>query len=198
MKVKLIAAIGKNRELGKVDLSKCKFELPAWVLPGDMKRQRELTLGNFVLMGRRTYESLPEKVRPLPDRINIILTGDRNYKVTDEVLLLYNEEDFIKFVNLPHPTSPYKGEEKDNGEKDLWIFGGAEIYKNFIKYADEMYITEVNGEFPECNVFFPEINLSEWELVSKERGNKQVVGQTKKPESHEFYYCVYKRIYPKG
>lgn len=196
MKIKLIVAMGKNRELGKVNLESGKFELPNWTLPGDMQRLKDLTKDGYLFMGERTWESLPEKIRPLKDRISIILTYNTNYsdkfneKEKEEfkkgnILILNSEEEFLKFI------------ENDNTGKTLWIFGGAMVYKNFIKYASELYITEVNGEFPECNVYFPEINMQDWKMISKERGNEETSNQIKKPESHEFWYCVLSSIISK-
>lgn len=195
MQIKLIVAVGKNREMGKVDLGTGKFELPNWVLPGDMQRLKDLTKNGYLFMGERTWESLPEKIRPLKERISIILTHNKNYSdkfnenekqefEKGNIIILNSEEEFQKFI----------GDESKGGV--LWIFGGAMVYKSFEKYASELYITEVNGEFPECNVIFPDLDLqneSKWKLVSKERGN-QNADQTKKPESHEFYYCVYRRV----
>ncbi len=180
MKIKIIAAKGKNGELGTVNKETGVYVLPNWVLPGDMKRVKELTENHFVLMGRRTWESLPPRFRPLPNRTNIILTRDKNYQVPEGVLLLNSEQDFLNFILLHQKLA----------QKDLWLFGGAEIYKNFMQYADEIYVTEVDGEFSDCNVFFPEIDLKSWQLVSKEDGYLPN-GQNKKEPSHRFFNCVY-------
>lgn len=199
MQIKLIVAVGRNREMGKVDLESGKFELPNWTLPGDMQRMKAVTTGGYLFMGERTWESLPEKIRPLKDRVSIILTHNKNYpdkfneKEREEfskgnIIIINSEEEFQKFIS------------DENKGGVLWIFGGAMVYKSFEKYASELYITEVEGEFPECNVIFPDLDLqneNKWKLVSKERGNQNLeekTGQTKKPASHEFYYCVYRRV----
>ena len=98
MKIKLIAAIGKNRELGKVDIQKGLFELPSWTLPGDMKHLKDITLGGYLVMGDRTWESLPEKLRPFAGRTSVVLSQKKDYSLPEGVILLNSEEEFVKFA----------------------------------------------------------------------------------------------------
>ncbi|MEK7177541.1 MAG: dihydrofolate reductase, partial [Patescibacteria group bacterium] len=113
-----------------------------WYIPEDFKRFKELTSGHVVIMGRKTYESLPENFRPLPNRINIMITRDVNYKV-EGVIVYHSLEEVMK--NL---ESKFKDE--------VFIIGGAEIYKQGIKYADKLYLTLVDKEYLDADAFFPE------------------------------------------
>lgn len=132
--ISIIAAIGKNRELGKDNKL-------LWQIPSDMKRFKDLTTGNVVIMGRKTYESLPEKYRPLPDRLNIIITRDSNYSASGANV--YNSIETAI-------------EEARKTNKEIFIIGGAQIYLLGIKYAEKLYLTLVDKEYPEADAFFPD------------------------------------------
>ncbi len=171
MKIKIIAAIGKNNELGN------SGGLPLWKLRSDFERFKNLTTGGVVVMGRKTFESLPEKFRPLPNRRNIILTRDENYKV-EGAESFRSLEDLIK--SPPNPLFKKEGEHP----QDLWIIGGGEIYKQFIDKADELHITHVGGDF-EADTFFPKIDEEMWEILSKE----EILADEK--NSHPTTYSIY-------
>lgn len=101
--------------------------LPWKKLSADMKRFAELTTGHIVVMGRKTWETLPEKYRPLPNRENIILTRDQNYTISGG--LVFNSLfDILQYAKL-------------NPEKKVWIMGGAEIYNAFEKHCTEIHMT---------------------------------------------------------
>ena len=164
MKVKIIAAIGKNRELGN------KGGLPEWNLPTDLKRFKELTSGSVVVMGRKNFESLPEKFRPLPNRTNVVLTRDTSWS-QEGVLVMHSVEEIL---------------EKYRNENSLWIIGGAEIYKQFLEVANELHITHVDGEF-EADTIFPEflhLNLKEEEVEQIKKDEKN---------SHPSVYKIYRK-----
>ncbi len=162
--IKIIAAVGKNNELGN------KGSLPEWKLSTDLQRFKSLTEGCPVVMGRKSYESLPEKYRPLPNRKNIVLTRDKSWKA-DGVETFQDIEDIL---------------EKYKDEKTLWIIGGGEIYKNFIDLADELHITHVEGDFP-ADTFFPEIPARDFKKFSEEK-----IGSDEK-NSHNSVYRIYQR-----
>ena len=141
MQISLIAAMGKNRVIGKNN------SLP-WKLPEDMKRFKELTLGKPVIMGRKTFESIG---KPLPNRKNIILTRDKNYKAK-ECIVVHSKEDALKAAE---------------GNEEIMIIGGEQIFREFLQKADKMYLTFID-EYFEGDTYFPEYNRDEWKEVQRE------------------------------
>ena len=141
MIISLIAAMGKNRIIGKDN------SLP-WKLPEDMKRFKELTQGKPVVMGRKTFESIG---KPLPNRKNIILTNDKNYK----------KEGCIIVHSVQEALIPSKG------DKEIMVIGGEQIFKEFLPIANRMYLTFIDENF-EGDAYFPEYNKNEWKEIKKE------------------------------
>lgn len=142
MKVSLIVAIDRHRGIGKDnDL--------LWHLPADMKFFRETTTGHIVVTGRKNYESIPEKFRPLPNRENAVLTRNTDYEA----------EGCLIFHSLKTCLAHYQNET----ERTVFIIGGGQIFKEAIEsgVVDEMYITEVNHTF-EADTFFPEFDGDAW------------------------------------
>ena len=121
MIISLIAAIGKNRVIGKSNA------LP-WKLPADMKHFQAMTKGKPVIMGRKTFESIG---RPLPDRINIIITRDENYKA-EGCIVAHSMEEALKAAE---------------NHKEAMIIGGSQIYKEFLPKANKMYLTSIDADF---------------------------------------------------
>lgn len=152
MKISLIAAIGKNRELGRGN--KLLFDIPE-----DMKMFREKTKGHVVIMGRKTFESIG---RPLSGRTNIVITRDflkfkeehPNYWLENVNILAQNVEDAIKFA-------------EERSSEEVFIIGGAEIYKQTISFADKLYLTLVDAEVLDADVSFPD--YSEFGKIITER-----------------------------
>jgi dihydrofolate reductase len=140
--ITLIAACSKNRVIGKDNQL-------IWKVPGDLKRFKELTTGHPVLMGRKTFESIG---RPLPNRTNIVITRDKNWK--NEGCLVYNNWEEVLPIF-----------EKEN----LFIIGGGEIYKTMIELADKIELTLIDKEF-EGDTYFPEIK-GEWKEEKRETLN---------------------------
>lgn len=129
--ISIIAAIGKNRELGKDnDL--------LWRIPDDLKRFRALTMGHPILMGRKTFGSIG---KPLPGRTNIVVTRDINW-THENVAVFHSLEEALK-----HAASL--------DEKEIFIIGGAQIYEQALPYADRLYLTLIEAENPEAEIFFP-------------------------------------------
>ncbi len=162
MSVKLICAISKNNVIGKGN------KLP-WDIPEDLKRFKELTSNNWIVMGRKTFDSIG---RPLPNRKNLVLSKNKNLKI-DSVEVFNSRDEIIKL---------YK-ESKD--QKDLFIIGGTYIYELFLEYCDYLYITFVDMNF-NGDAFFPEICWDEWQLISEEKKYDEV-------EKVDFYFRNYKR-----
>jgi dihydrofolate reductase len=147
--MKLIVAVSKNWGIGKNnDL--------LWHLPEDMKFFKETTAGSIIITGRKNYESIPAKFRPLPGRENIILTRDLNYTSNHPKMhVVHNWEDILKKVEELQSENP---------EKSVFVIGGGQIYKQALNQGliSEMYITHVHHDF-EADVFFPPIDLSLWQ-----------------------------------
>ena len=132
----MIAAIGKNRELGKDNKL-------LWHIHEDARRFKTLTEGHVVIMGRKTYESLPEKFRPLPNRTNIVVTRNPAFTTINQLIVVGSIEEAIE-------------EGKKIDKKEIFIIGGAQIYSMAIKYTDKLYLTLIDKEYPDADAFFPE------------------------------------------
>ena len=143
MSIKIIAAIGRNFELGANNSL-------MWDLPGDMKFFRETTRGATVIMGRLTFESIG---RPLPKRRNIVITRSAEYAPEDVEVVSSLENALGAAAN----------------DETVFIIGGARVYADAMQYADELILTEIDAEYPEADVFFPEFDKSEWnaELIAE-------------------------------
>ena len=131
--ISAIAAIGKNRELG------FRGKLP-WHVPEDLKHFKETTLGHPVIMGRKTFESLGIK-KPLPGRLNIVITRNPDY-AAEGALVVSSIEDAI-------------AEARKHDQEEIFIIGGAGIFKLAMHLIDRLYLTVIGGEF-EADTFFPE------------------------------------------
>jgi dihydrofolate reductase len=143
MILSLIAGIGKNNELGKGN------EL-LWNLPIDMKHFRDTTSGHPVIMGRKTFESIG---RPLPNRRNIVITRDMSY-AQEGVEVVHS---LVEAIDL------FRYDVND----EVFVIGGAEIYKQAIDHADRLYITYVDSAF-DADAFFPVIDMAFWKEKSRE------------------------------
>ena len=144
MSITIIAAIGTNNVIGTDN------DLP-WHIPEDLKHFKECTSDKTVLMGRKTWESIPQKYRPLPNRKNIVITKDTTYQVPAGVLVYNDLDQAIHF---------HKSE-------DLFVIGGATIYNQTITHADALEITHVN-QSPDGDALFPIIDTTIWKEVSRE------------------------------
>ena len=137
MSYSIIAAIGKNRELGKDnDL--------IWHLPNDLKFFRQVTSNHTIVMGRNTFESLP---RMLPNRKHIVLTSRDGLPNEVEV---YRE--------LKQILEKYK-----DTEEEIFIIGGASIYTQFLEHSSKLYLTEIDAEEETASVYFPEFNQQQYD-----------------------------------
>src|SRR5688500_391266 len=146
MIISAIAALTKNRVIGKNN------DLP-WRLPDDMKFFMETTKGHYVVMGRKNYDSLHEKYKPLPQRTNIVITRQQNFKAPG--------------CEVMHAVEPALDLARKNGESECFIIGGAEIYQLAMPYTTRLYMTEIDAVI-EGDTFFPEFNKSDWKEVSRQ------------------------------
>ena len=119
-------------------------------MPSDMKRFKELTTGHAVIMGRKTFESLP--VAPLPKRKNVVLTTMPE----------------AGFVNCFACESMGAALDLCEKEDEIFIIGGALVYRQALRIADKMYITRIHHEFPDATSFFPVVNWDLWEETERE------------------------------
>lgn len=147
MTVTIVAAIARNGVIGK------DGKLP-WHFPEDMKHFRSLTTGHVVIMGRKTWDSIGRK--PLPNRINVVITSTPKEIATKDIDVLAGSDIGSAAIEF------FKGT-----NKEIFIIGGASIYKEALPIADRMVITHINGEY-EGDVFFPEVNASEWREINEE------------------------------
>ena len=144
----LIAAVANNRVLGKDNQL-------LWHLPGDMRHFRETTRGKPVIMGRKTWESLPEKFRPLPGRQNVVVSRNPAYSAPGAILVRSLEEAIGKV----------EGDE-------IFVIGGAELYRQALPVAERLYLTEIAADF-EGDCWFPEYSLNQWEELSRSQPTEE-------------------------
>lgn len=146
MPLSLIAAVAKNSCIG------ANNQLP-WNIPEDMKHFKEITEGKIVMMGRKTFESILSYLsKPLPDRKNIVISHNVDYKVPAGVEIFSNWEEAVK---------KYANEE-------IFVIGGASLYEQTIASADKLYITQVDREV-DGDTFFPTIDDGVWKKTSEEK-----------------------------
>lgn len=165
MIISLIAAVAQNRVIGKEN------DLP-WRLPDDMRFFMQTTSGHHVLMGRKNYDSLLPKFKPLPNRTNIVVTRQKDFEATGCVVV----------------NSIEKGIEiaRANNEQELFVIGGEQIFTQSLEKADYLYLTEIHAEIM-GDTYFPVFDPNEWIEVSRK--------PHKADERHRysFDFVVYKR-----
>ena len=157
MSVSMIAAVGKNLELGKNNNL-------IWNFKEDMKFFKDTTMGHTVVMGRKTFESLP---KALPGRKNIVITSNADYQAQGATVVTSVEEAL---------------QIADNEE--IFVIGGGKIYAEFLPYADKLFLTEIDAECADADTYFPQFNKSDY---IKEIINYYDI------DGVEFYHVVYKK-----
>ncbi len=145
-----------------------------WNLPKDMQFFKNITLGHQVLMGRKSWDALPPKFRPLPGRPNIVVTRQTGFEAKDSKVVRTIEEG-VQFA-------------KDDGEKELMIIGGGEIYRQALLITDKVYLTRVHHTFEEADAFFPVLNPDAWKQTSIE------AHEPDQKHKYAFDFLVYERI----
>ncbi len=143
--ISIIVAVAENNVIGKDNAL-------VWHLPADMKFFKEKTSGHCIITGRKNYESIPEKFRPLPNRTNIVITHQKAYDAPGAIVVGSIEAAIEKA--------------KQTGEKEVFIIGGAEIFKQSMHLTDKIYLTKIYHSF-EGDTFFPELNYNEWKEVKR-------------------------------
>lgn len=154
--ISFLVAMDKNKVIGRNN------QLP-WHLPEDLKYFKRVTMGHPIAMGRKTHESIG---RILPGRENIIITRQSDYKC-EGCTVLTSIQDFVQYAR--------------EQEDEIFVIGGAEIFKETFAFTDRLYITYIYEEF-EGDTFFPDFDTSNWKLISSEKGVKD----EKNPYDYEF------------
>jgi len=141
-KVSIIVAIARNWAIGKDNQL-------LWHLSGDLQRFKQITLGHQVIMGKKTYESLP--FRPLKNRTNVVITDNPDEQF-EGCITVYSIEQALALCTE---------------HEESFIIGGGSVYRQFLPYANKFYLTLVNKDF-EADTFFETVDFSEWKLISRE------------------------------
>lgn len=141
----------------------------------DLQRFREFTEENIIIMGRKTFESLPGK-KALPDRINIVITRDKRYKADNIIVVNSVEELFLLLKKL-----------NCNNEMEEFLIGGGNLTYQMLKYCDEAYITKVNKAFDISDTLIPNLDIDEdWKIIKESETDYQ--------DDLEYKYVNYQRI----
>lgn len=157
MKISLIVAVAEDRAIGD------KGNL-LWHLSSDLKRFKAITTGHTIIMGRKTYDSLPNGA--LPNRRNIVIS--RQLKSLKDAEVYSDIDEALKATS---------------DEDTVYIIGGGEIYNKTFPRADELHITLVHKSYPEADTRFPEWKLTDWNILKQEQ-----IGQDEKNELDSLYY----------
>lgn len=157
--ISLIVAMDNNCLIGKEN------DLP-WRLPADLQYFKQTTTGHTIVMGRKTFESIG---KPLPNRNNVILTGNKDYH-HEGVKVIHSIDELVSL----------------EGESELFVIGGATVYEQTMHVATRLYVTHIDEVF-EGDTYFPEIDSSVWREVSRKQGVKD----EKNP--YAYYFTVYER-----
>ena len=163
--ISIIVAIAENYAIGKKGDLLCH-------MPADLKHFKEITSGKTVMMGERTFFSLPK--HPLPNRRNIVLT-DVQGKTFEGAEAVYSLDEMVAKVQ---------------GEEEAFVIGGGMVYRQMMERADKLYITHIHHRWEDADTFFPEIKESEWKLLSAERHE----ADDKNP--YDYTFAEYTRKFP--
>jgi dihydrofolate reductase len=142
--ISIIVAVAENYAIGKKGDLLCH-------MPADLKHFKEITSGHTVMMGERTFLSLPK--HPLPNRRNIVLT-DVKGKTFEGAETVYSIDEMVNCIN---------------GDEEAFVIGGGMVYRQMMERADKLYITHIHHSWPDADTFFPEIDPAIWKQLSAER-----------------------------
>lgn len=158
-----IVAVSENNVIGKNN------RLP-WQMPGDTAYFNRITKGHYVIMGRRNYES---EGKALKKRVNIVITGNRKYKIDDGIIVHSLQE----ALDIPRRKK----------EEEVFIVGGGTIYKQSIGITNRIYLTRIHAII-QGDVFYPELDKSQWKLVSEIHNKRDNMN------TFDYTFCIYERI----
>jgi dihydrofolate reductase len=165
MSLSIVVAFAKNLAIGKDNKL-------LWRQKADMQYFKKLTQGKTVLMGKNTYLSLPKAFRPLPNRLNIVISSGEPVEIA---------ENLVWYTSLDNALT-----ELSKNEEEIMIIGGAQIYKQAIEKVDTIYATEIDAIL-DADTFFPEINPENFEKISSESFSKDTDNE------YDYAFVVYKR-----
>lgn len=149
MNIILIAAIGQRNEIGRdSDL--------VWRMPGDLSRVKDLTMGHPIIMGRKTYESFPQKFRPLAGRTNIVLTSKDLHSDHDNLIYVSSVQEALREASA------------SQGSDQCYIFGGAQVYRAFLPYATTLELTVIEAREKGADTYFPQWERGYFQETSRE------------------------------
>jgi dihydrofolate reductase len=161
MTVSIIVAIDQENGIGKDNQL-------LWHLPNDLKFFKNITSGNTIIMGRKTYDSIG---RPLPNRRNIVISRNQDLKI----------EGVEVFENISSALEACKT------ENEVFIIGGGEIYKQALPFTNKIYLTKVDANC-EADIFFPSLNEQEWKIISEEKHLKD------EKHSYNYIFTILERV----
>ncbi|WP_152206050.1 dihydrofolate reductase [Marinobacter changyiensis] len=168
MRKALIVAMSRNRVIGRNNA------LP-WYLPGDLRYFKQATMGKPIIMGRKTWESIG---RPLPGRMNIVVTRDKAWKApAGTVSDLSLEQAFVRAT----------AQAELEGGDEVMVIGGGQIYADVLPQIDRMYVTQVHAEV-EGDAYFPEVDWEDWEEI----GREDFSASDNNP--YDYSFVVYQRL----
>lgn len=161
----IIVAISENNAIGQKGGLLCH-------LPADLKHFKEITSGHPVLMGERTYLSLPK--HPLPNRRNIVLTDNPQF-AAEGVEIVHSIPEAMQLIN-------------EDSTAEFFIIGGGMVYRQFFALADKLYITRIHHTWNDADTFFPEIKNNEWQVIRQE----DCASDDKNPYNYTFFEYIKK------
>lgn len=159
MNISMIASVGKNNELGKNNNL-------IWRFKEDLNFFKDITTGHVIVMGRKTFESLPKM---LPNRHHVVITS-KDY-INDEVEIFNNIDDFLE---------SYK-----DYEDEIFIIGGSSIYNEFLDYSNKLYLTEIDSEDEYADAYFPYFDKSSW--------YKDYIGEEQEVNNIKYKHVLYRK-----
>ncbi|UJP05092.1 MAG: dihydrofolate reductase [Nitrosomonas sp.] len=166
LRLSILVAMARNRVIGRNN------QLP-WHLPADLKHFKFLTMGQAIVMGRKTFESIG---KPLPGRINIIITHQTDYEVPGATVVHSLENALLACE---------ENSESDDSNSEHFIIGGEKLYRQTIKLCQRLYITEIQREF-DGDVFFPEFERANWEEIQRDK-------HVSEKDNLEFHFVILER-----
>jgi dihydrofolate reductase len=163
-KISLIVAIAKNGAIGNNNQL-------LWHIKDDLRLFKQTTHGHVVIHGRKSFESIG---KPLPNRTNIVITRNTNYNAKG-AFLTHSLDDAIKLA------------QKLEQKREIFVLGGAEIYRQSLEVVDKLYLSHVDCTFENADTFFPEFDLNQWQQISKQAFPKNETNE------FSFEFCEYVR-----